>query len=89
MTRPTRCCLRHLLAALVMVPLAGCFPILPTDGGGMTDFDPPRNIDPSDIALPDGYTIEPVARGLTFPSAITFEHRGGSTSPKPATPTAM
>ena len=63
-----------LACALALLP--GCFPILSNDGGGMTNFDPPRNIDPSDIALPEGYAIEAVAIGLTFPTATTFDDQG-------------
>jgi glucose/arabinose dehydrogenase len=61
---------------LALAALPGCFPVLPTDGGGMTDFQPPRNIDPADIAVPEGYTVEAIASGLTFPSAITFDEQG-------------
>lgn len=36
----------------------------------------PRRPDPADVALPEGYQIEVVARELTFPTAVTFDERG-------------
>lgn len=45
----------------------------PSDGGGQTDFEPPRQIDSQDIALPAGYRIEAIAHGLTFPSAVVVD----------------
>ena len=36
----------------------------------------PRRPNPKDVALPEGYEIEVVARGLTFPTAITFDENG-------------
>ncbi len=46
-------------------------------GGGMTEFEGPRPIRPEDIALPDGYAIEAVATGLTFPTGVAFDDAGG------------
>lgn len=42
----------------------------------MTEFQPPRTLDPSDVALLEGYRIEPVARGLTFPTGVAFDDAG-------------
>lgn len=56
--------------------LSGCFGLLPTKGGGMTEFDSPRRVDPADIALPAGYRIEPVATGLNLPSGVAFDEQG-------------
>lgn len=63
------------LAALWL--LGGCYSFLPSRGGGQTDFLPPRQIDPRDIALPRGYRIEIVARNLAFPTGIAFDNHGG------------
>jgi glucose/arabinose dehydrogenase len=60
----------------LLLALSGCFPALPADGGGMTDFNPPREVDPADVALPEGYEIEAVATGLTFPTDVTFDEQG-------------
>lgn len=35
-----------------------------------------RRVDPADVSLPAGYTIEPVATGLTFPSSVAFDDHG-------------
>jgi hypothetical protein len=35
-----------------------------------------RRINPNDVALPDGYRIEAVATGLTFPTGVAFDDRG-------------
>ena len=42
----------------------------------MTDFEPPRRFEPVDVALPEGYRIELVAEGLTFPTGVTFDDHG-------------
>jgi glucose/arabinose dehydrogenase len=73
---PLRRSLPPLACALLATALSACFPLLPNDGGGMTDFTSPRKVDPTDIALPKGYEIEAVATGLSFPSAITFDEQG-------------
>lgn len=53
--------------------LAGCYGMRRSRGGGQIKTQAPRSINPADIALPDGYRIEAVATGLTFPSGITFD----------------
>lgn len=67
-----------LLPALLipLLSLVSCFPALPSQGGGQTDFQPPRQIEPADVALLEGYRIEAVATGLTFPSGVTFDDQG-------------
>lgn len=62
-----------LLALAALLNMAGCYALRPSNGGGQTDFTPPRQVNPADIALPAGFRIEPVLRGLTFPSAIVFD----------------
>lgn len=56
--------------------LSGCYALRKSSGGGQTDFDQPREIRASDVALPDGYRIEPVITGLTFPTGVTFDDKG-------------
>jgi glucose/arabinose dehydrogenase len=56
--------------------LGGCFALLPSRGGGETDFEAPREIEPLDVALPPGYRIEPVAADLTFPTGVAFDDQG-------------
>ncbi|MBC5992843.1 PQQ-dependent sugar dehydrogenase [Pontibacter cellulosilyticus] len=56
---------------------SGCYKILPSEGGGQTDIkSEARNINPSDIALPEGYIAEAIASGLTFPTAVAFDEQG-------------
>lgn len=62
--------------AAVILLLGGCYRTLPSKGGGQAKFSPPRKVETKDIALPDGYEIEAVATGLTFPSGITFDDEG-------------
>jgi glucose/arabinose dehydrogenase len=61
---------------LALLLLAGCFPFLPSSGGGQTDFAPPRQVDADDVLLPPGYTIAAVATGLTFPTGVAFDEAG-------------
>lgn len=56
--------------------VAGCYSMRGSSGGGETHFEPPRQVSPSDIALPDGYQIEAVATGLTFPTDVAFDAEG-------------
>src|SRR5688500_17263546 len=56
--------------------LSGCYRMRPSKGAGQTAFAPPRHIDTADIALLDGYRIEPVATNLTYPTGVTFDGQG-------------
>lgn len=64
-----------LLAFSAAVVLTGCYSMRPSQGGGQTTFQPPREIATKDIALPEGYRIEAVAKDLTFPSAVVMDDR--------------
>lgn len=65
-----------LSTVILALTLSGCFGLRGSNGGGETGFVPPRHTDPSDVALPDGYRIEVVATGLTFPTGIAFDEDG-------------
>lgn len=57
--------------------LSDCYRLKQTRGGGQISYDSvTREVDITDIALPEGYVIEVVATGLTFPTGITFDERG-------------
>lgn len=58
-----------------LLALCGCYSIRPSEGGAETKLTT-RKIQPSDIALPQGYSIEAVAQGLTFPTGIAFDDQG-------------
>lgn len=45
----------------------------PSDGGGQTEFSPPRQVEAGDIAPPPGYRIEAIATKLTFPTAVVLD----------------
>lgn len=64
--------------ALLLLALAqpGCYVLRPSSGGGQTDFSPPRLVNPADVLVPEGYRIEAVATGLTYPTAISFDAMG-------------
>lgn len=54
-----------------------CYRILPSEGGGQLSYTPERrNIDASDVLVPEGYEVEVIARDLTFPTAVTFDEQG-------------
>src|SRR3954447_14330433 len=53
--------------------ITGCYTILPSNGAGKAVFCPPRPINAADIGVPPGYCVEPVAAGLTFPSAVVMD----------------
>lgn len=45
--------------------------------GGMKSYEPvARKIVTDDVALPEGYKLEAVATGLTYPTGITFDEEG-------------
>lgn len=66
--------LRRLVVLVLILP--GCYGMRGSSGGGQTNFEPPRRIEPADVALPEGYRIEAVATGLTFPTGVAFDEAG-------------
>ncbi|HEY6146784.1 MAG TPA: glucose dehydrogenase [Thermoanaerobaculia bacterium] len=63
-----------LLAVLALA--AACFSMRKSSGGGQTTFSGRRTVRPEDVALPEGYRIEAVAEGLTFPTGVAFDDSG-------------
>lgn len=63
---------RILLAVLLMLS-SGCYGPAPSQGGGQTRKIGERRTNTRDVALPQGYRIEVVAEGLTYPTAVTFD----------------
>jgi glucose/arabinose dehydrogenase len=55
--------------------LTGCYSLRPSSGGGQHSTGE-RRINADDVALPDGYKIQLVARDLTFPTAAAFDSAG-------------
>lgn len=73
---PFRVILLTLFAASALA-LGGCWSVLPSAGGGQTEFRGQRATDPADVALPEGYRAEVVATGFTYPTGVAFDDRGG------------
>ncbi len=67
----------RIAAVFLLLLLGGCYALRPSSGGGQTTFDPPRGINVADIALPRGYAVEAVTKGLTFPTGVAFDDAGG------------
>jgi glucose/arabinose dehydrogenase len=69
--------MRH--ALLVLAPLlllSGCFWVVPSKGGGQTHAAATvRRINSGDVALLNGYRIEAVATGLTYPTGVAFDEQ--------------
>ncbi len=76
MTKSYRAFSILLLGAAALALSACVYMLSSSDGGGQTVFDPPREIDPADIVVPEGYRIEPVATGLTFPTDVAVDGAG-------------
>lgn len=79
----TRFRIHHTIRSLIIVQaicslvlLSGCFFMRGSDGGGNAEFKAPRVINPDDVALPEGFRIEPVTAGLTFPTGVAFDDDG-------------
>src|SRR5215210_2206202 len=67
------------LPAILCFETASCYRMRSSAGGGQLRRMIPDNqrvVRPSDIALPDGYSIEAVATGLTFPTGVVFDDAG-------------
>lgn len=56
--------------------LTGCYKTRSSEGGGQTEFMPPRKTVAADIVVPQGYSVEVVATGLTFPTGVAFDDQG-------------
>jgi len=65
-----------LIFASGLLLTSGCYMMRPSSGGGETTFRPPRAADPGGVLVPDGYAVEVVAQGLTFPTGIAFDASG-------------
>jgi glucose/arabinose dehydrogenase len=67
---------RSLVLGLCALVLGGCHGLRSLSGAGQASFEPPRQLRPADVALPEGYAIEVVADGLIFPTGVTFDQNG-------------
>lgn len=69
-------CKSLLVLAVLLTITTSCFRIKQSNGGGQVERVKERAVDPKDVALPDGYRIEVITTGLTFPTGITFDEEG-------------
>ncbi len=68
--------LSKFLFTLSLIALTGCYSMRHSKGGGQTSTINFRSTNPADIALPNGYRIDLVTSGLTFPTAMAFDENG-------------
>jgi hypothetical protein len=64
------------LVVLFPVLCISCYRMRSSKGGGQISSIPGRTINAADISVHPGYKIEPVASGLTFPTACAFDDEG-------------
>jgi glucose/arabinose dehydrogenase len=67
---------RYLAVFILVTFLGSCYRMRTSNGGGQITTVPSRSINTADIALAPGYTIEAVATGFTFPTAVSFDDEG-------------
>jgi glucose/arabinose dehydrogenase len=65
-----------LFAILIAIAAAACFRLKPSSGGGQQADSGSRKVNPEDVAIHGAYLIDVVARGLTYPTQVTFDERG-------------
>jgi glucose/arabinose dehydrogenase len=67
------------VVGVVLLFGSGCFGMVDSEGGGdisKQTAQKGRRIDPGDVSVPEGYRIEVVATGLTFPTGVAFGEGG-------------
>ena len=68
---------RWILFIMATAIFFSCYRLVRSSGGGQrAEAEPGRRANSRDIALPEGYQIEVVAEGLTFPTGIAFDSQG-------------
>lgn len=68
--------MRNLPFVLAPALFGGCLYLKPSNGGGEKPAADRRAPTVADVAVPDGYEIEVIATGLTFPTGVTFDDDG-------------
>src|SRR5687768_1186161 len=64
---------------VVLLVASGCYGMVDSEGGGDISKKTAlkgRRIDPGDVSVPQGYRMEVVATGLTFPTGVAFGEGG-------------
>jgi glucose/arabinose dehydrogenase len=65
-----------LACALGCSLVVGCYAVRSSAGGAEADTPAARTIDAHAVALPEGYRIDVIATGLTFPTGVDFDAQG-------------
>ncbi len=64
------------LFMVIATVLSGCYRMRASKGGGQIKPINERQIDAADVAIPEGYQIELIAKGLNYPTGIDFDESG-------------
>ena len=70
---PSAC---RIALVLCTLPIGGCFAAVDSAGGGEIKSPAGRRINSADVAVPAGYEIRAIARGLTYPTGVAFDDSG-------------
>ena len=65
-----------LLVLVIAFGASGCYGLHASKGGGQVRFSEVRQIDPGDVAVPEGYRVDVVAQGLTYPTGVAIASDG-------------
>jgi glucose/arabinose dehydrogenase len=71
-----RRCLTSFIVVALWAGTTACFRVLAGGEGGKESKLVRRPPDPADVAVPDGYEVEVVASGFTFPIGVAFDAAG-------------
>jgi glucose/arabinose dehydrogenase len=71
------CAARTPVLVLVGVISTSCFRVRASEPGAETQPQTPRPVRATDVALSPDYVIEPVGFGLTYPTGVALDDRGG------------
>lgn len=68
---------RQFILLMFLVFIQSCANLDNSRGGGQINYKPgERQVDPADVMVPDGYKVEVVAQGFTFPTAVAENDEG-------------
>lgn len=65
-----------LLFSLSAIAFGACYGLQSSEGGGQVRFDGTREVDASDVLVPEGFVVEAVVTGLTYPTGVAVDDSG-------------